>query len=69
MREVLIGLALAACALSTTAALSGSREPSTMQKELQDAADAGTSLVGMTVAKTTLGGNELVGITRRVRAQ
>ena len=37
MREVLIGLALAACALSTTAALSGSREPSTMQKELQDA--------------------------------
>jgi len=40
-----------------------------MQKELQDAADAGTSLVGMTVAKTTLGGNELVGITRRVRAQ
>ena len=28
-----------------------------------------TSLVGMTVAKTALGGNELVGITRRVRAQ
>ena len=28
-----------------------------------------TSLVGMTVATTALGGNELVGITRRVRAQ
>ena len=38
---------------------------STLQKELQDAGAAGYALVGMTVAKTALGGKELVGIMRR----
>jgi hypothetical protein len=33
---------------------------STMQKELQEAGDAGFKLVGMTVAKTSFGGSELV---------
>jgi hypothetical protein len=35
---------------------------STMQKELQEAGDAGFKLLGMTVGKTALGGNELVSI-------
>ncbi|HEY7474983.1 MAG TPA: hypothetical protein VH679_08225 [Vicinamibacterales bacterium] len=38
---------------------------STMQKELQVAGDQGYEVVGMTVAKTAIGGNELVTITRR----
>lgn len=38
---------------------------STMQKELTDAGRAGYEVVGMTVGKTALGGNELVAITRR----
>jgi hypothetical protein len=38
---------------------------STMQRELQVAGDQGYEVVGMTVAKTALGGNELVTITRR----
>ena len=42
---------------------------STLQKELVQAGAAGYQIVGMTVAKTALGGNELVAITRRVRAQ
>ncbi len=42
---------------------------STLQKELLQAGAAGYQIVGMTVAKTALGGNELVAITRRVRAQ
>jgi hypothetical protein len=33
---------------------------STMQKELQEAGDAGFKLLGMTVGKTALGGSELV---------
>jgi hypothetical protein len=35
---------------------------STMQKELQEAGDAGFKLMGMTVAKTSFGGSELVSI-------
>jgi hypothetical protein len=35
---------------------------STMQKELLEAGDAGFKLLGMTVGKTALGGNELVSI-------
>jgi hypothetical protein len=41
----------------------------TLQKELLQAGAAGYQIVGMTVGKTALGGNELVAITRRVRAQ
>lgn len=35
---------------------------STMQRELREAGDAGFSLVGLTVAKTSFGGSELVSI-------
>jgi hypothetical protein len=41
----------------------------TLQKELAQAGAAGYQIVGMTVGKTALGGNELVAITRRARAQ
>jgi hypothetical protein len=39
----------------------------TMQKELQVAGDAGFEFVGITVAKTSMGGSEVVVITRRAR--
>jgi hypothetical protein len=39
----------------------------TMQKELQEAGEFGFQFVGMTVAKTAGGGQELVVITRRAR--
>jgi hypothetical protein len=38
---------------------------STMEKELKEAGDAGYVVVGMTVAKTMVGGKELVAITRK----
>ncbi|QOY88276.1 hypothetical protein [Paludibaculum fermentans] len=38
---------------------------STMQKELREAGDAGFALVGMTVAKTSFGGAELVSILKK----
>jgi hypothetical protein len=38
---------------------------STMQKELREAGDAGFNLLGMTVAQTSFGGNELVCILSR----
>jgi hypothetical protein len=38
---------------------------STMQKELQEAGDAGFGFVGMTISKTAFGGKELVTILRR----
>lgn len=38
---------------------------STMQKELQEAGDAGFQMIGMTVGKTLVGGNEVVSILRR----
>jgi hypothetical protein len=41
----------------------------TLQKELAQGGAAGYQIVGMTVGKTALGGNELVAITRRSRAQ
>jgi hypothetical protein len=41
----------------------------TLQKELAQAGAGGYQIVGMTVGKTALGGNELVAITRRARAQ
>lgn len=40
---------------------------STLEKELLEAGAAGYQVVGMTVAKTAVGGKELVAITRRVR--
>jgi len=40
---------------------------STMEKELRDAGGDGFELVGMTVAQTAIGGNELVVIMRRKR--
>jgi hypothetical protein len=40
---------------------------STLQKELADAGAAGYQVMGMTVAKTALGGKELVAIMRRER--
>jgi hypothetical protein len=39
---------------------------STLQKEVQDAADQGYQAVGMTVGKTGMGGSEIVVITRKV---
>lgn len=39
----------------------------TLQKELHEAGANGFEMVGMTVAKTSLGGNEMVAITRRTR--
>jgi hypothetical protein len=38
---------------------------STMQKELSEAGDQGFEFVGMTVAKTLMGGDEIVSILRR----
>jgi hypothetical protein len=38
---------------------------SLMQKELQEAGEASFQLIGMTVGKTLIGGNELVSILRR----
>lgn len=38
---------------------------STLQRELQEAADAGYEAIDMTVGQTAMGGNELVVITRR----
>ena len=40
---------------------------STLEKELVDAGAAGYQVLGMTVAKTALGGKELVAIMRRDR--
>ena len=39
---------------------------STMQKELQQAANAGYRFVGVTVGSTALGGKEVVIITRKL---
>jgi hypothetical protein len=41
---------------------------STMQKELQEAAEGGFEVVGLTVASTSFGGSELVTVLRRERA-
>jgi hypothetical protein len=42
---------------------------STLEKELRDVGAAGYQIVGMTVAKTAIGGKELVAITRRPRTR
>ncbi|MEO7270573.1 MAG: hypothetical protein ABI211_01065 [Vicinamibacterales bacterium] len=45
--------------------LLATKKTSTMQKELAEAGEAGFSFVGMTVAKTLVGGDEVVSILRR----
>ena len=45
--------------------LLATRKTSTMQKELQEAGAAGFQIIGMTVGKTAMGGNEVVSIMRR----
>ena len=45
--------------------LLASKKTSTMQKELTEAGDQGYEFVGMTVAKTLVGGDEVVAILRR----
>lgn len=42
---------------------------STLQKELLEAGAAGYEILGMTVAKTAIGGKELVAITRRLEGK
>lgn len=49
--------------------LMATSKTSTLQKELLEAGAAGYQVVGMTVAKTAMGGKELLAITRRVRGQ
>ena len=45
--------------------LFATKKTGTMDKELNEAGDAGYSYVGVTVGKTAMGGNELVVITRK----
>jgi hypothetical protein len=45
--------------------LLATKKTSTMEKELSEAAAAGYEFVGMTVADTVVGGNELVCILRK----
>jgi hypothetical protein len=45
--------------------LLATNKTSTMQKELQEAGEAGFQMIGMTVGKTLVGGNEVVSILRR----
>ena len=45
--------------------LLASKKTSTLQKEIVEAGDAGFAFVGLTVAKTALGGEEVVAILRR----
>ncbi|MEO8077636.1 MAG: hypothetical protein ABI818_15005, partial [Acidobacteriota bacterium] len=45
--------------------LLASKKTSTMQKELAEAGEQGFGFVGMTVAKTLVGGDEVVSILRR----
>jgi hypothetical protein len=45
--------------------LFATKKTSTMQKELDDAGAQGYAFVGLTVAETAMGGQEVVTITRR----
>jgi hypothetical protein len=49
--------------------LVATNKTSTLEKELREAGTSGYEVVGMTVAKTAIGGKELVAITRRPRPQ
>jgi hypothetical protein len=46
--------------------LLATKKTSTMQKEVQEAADEGFTFVGVTVSKTKFAGNEIITIMRRV---
>jgi hypothetical protein len=48
--------------------LLATKKTSTMQKELLEAGNAGFEFVGVTVAETAMGGNEVVSILRRKRS-
>ena len=45
--------------------LLATKKTSTLQKEIAEAGEAGFGFVGMTVAKTLVGGDEVVAILRR----
>ncbi len=63
---ILIGVALGAAAQGPIGyKLLATSKTSTMQRELSDTGAQGFEFVGMTVASTAMGGNELVTITRR----
>ena len=47
--------------------LFATKKTSTMEKELNEAGDAGYSFVGVTVGKTLIGGSEVVVITRKIK--
>lgn len=67
-KEVVSILERAAAAQPTTPyeyRLLATKKTSTMQKELAEAGEAGFGFVGMTVAKTLVGGDEVVAILRR----
>ena len=49
--------------------LLATQKTSTMQKELQEAGDAGFKFVGVTVSKTAFGGKEVVSILRKEIAE
>lgn len=49
--------------------LLAANKTSTMQKELQEAGEAGFEIVGLTVAETAFGGSELVAVLRKDRSQ
>jgi hypothetical protein len=60
---------LAAAPPSMEYRLLATTKTSTLEKELAEAAAAGFTLVGMTVASTAIGGDELVAIVRRPKIQ
>jgi hypothetical protein len=47
--------------------LLATNKTSTMEKELEEAGEAGFLMIGMTIGKTLVGGNEVVSILRRPR--
>ena len=49
--------------------LLATNKTSTMQKELQEAGEAGFELVGLTVAESAFGGSEVIAMLRRDRSQ
>jgi hypothetical protein len=49
--------------------LLATNKTSTMQKELQEAAEGGFEVVGLTVASSAFGGSELITVLRRDRSQ
>jgi len=49
--------------------LLATNKTTTMQKEIQETAEMGFEFVGVTVSKTTYGGNEVVSIMRRVASR